>query len=62
MRALEMSDHDDDIPILEVYEAVNGLLIIDFEGDRYISKTSTDSNEVLTGILKKYMKNNNKEK
>lgn len=57
-----MSDHDDDIPILEVFAAVNGLFIIDFEGDRYISKTSADSNEVLTGILKKYMKNKNKEK
>tara|TARA_R110002167_G_scaffold53377_2_gene153149 strand:+ start:342 stop:530 length:189 start_codon:yes stop_codon:yes gene_type:complete len=62
MRGLEMSDHDDDIPLLEVYIAVNGLVIIDFEGNRHISSKSIETSEVVTEILKKYMKNKYKEK
>tara|TARA_R110000765_G_scaffold379163_1_gene470129 strand:+ start:337 stop:522 length:186 start_codon:yes stop_codon:yes gene_type:complete len=57
MRGLEMSDHEDDVPILEIFTAENGWLIIDNHGNRHVSLDTCDMHETLVEILKNFDKN-----
>tara|TARA_R100000541_G_C1844986_1_gene76585 strand:+ start:133 stop:309 length:177 start_codon:yes stop_codon:yes gene_type:complete len=56
MRGLEMSDHDDDVPILEIFNAENGWVIIDKDGNRYVSLDTGDMNQTIVEILKNFDK------
>lgn len=51
-----MSDHDDDVPILEIFNAENGWVIIDKDGNRYVSLDTGDMNQTIVEILKNFDK------
>jgi len=56
MKGLSMSDHDDDVPILEIYDAKNGWLIIDKEGERHVSLDTCDMHQTIVTIFKNFDK------
>lgn len=56
MEEIGMSDHENDIPILEILIAENGWLIIDKAGNRYVSLDTCDMHETIVTILDNFDK------
>tara|TARA_B110000285_G_scaffold33380_1_gene34985 strand:- start:1034 stop:1216 length:183 start_codon:yes stop_codon:yes gene_type:complete len=53
-RVSTISNYDNDIPVIEMYAVKNGYILVNQEGEKYVSFDTCDMLKTIVTILNKY--------